>query len=173
MCVIYGVCKVHPNSVRTSLRNQGHLDRRNDPGSAPKVQFNNIIDAYKEINKQRVAKAGHLQLNVMKSTSVSWVYIDVPLDPESEEPRKEDIIQFYNKVFLERMKVYILETKKVKLEQGSRTPILNASNFQSLLTPGGRRRRPGIDNFCALTPLIDSVSKKSRADRTIYQNMPM
>ena len=65
----------------------------------------------------------------MKSTSVQWVYTEVPLDPESENPIKEDIIQFYNKIFLEKMKVYILETKKVKLEQGSRTPILNASNF--------------------------------------------
>ena len=52
----------------------------------------------------------------MKSSSVSWVYIEVSLDPSSENPQKIDIIQFYNKVFLDRMKVYILETKKVKLE---------------------------------------------------------
>ena len=67
--------------------------------------------------------------------------------------------------------MYILETKKVKLEAGSRTPILNASNFQSLLTPGGRRHQPGIDIFCTLTPLIDSVAKKTKADRTIYSNV--
>ena len=94
------------------------------------------------------------------------------MDPSTENPQKIDIIQFYNKVFLDRMKVYILETKKIKLEQGSRTPILNKSNFMALLTPGGRRQQPGIVNFCALTPLVDSVSRKGRAERTIYQNHP-
>ena len=108
----------------------------------------------------------------MKSSSVSWVYIEVLLNPAAENPQKIDIIQFYNKVFLDRMKVYILETKKIKLEQGSKTPILNKSNFMALLTPGGRRQQPGIANFCALTPLVDSVSRKSRTDRTIYQNHP-
>lgn len=53
----------------------------------------------------------------MKSSSVSWVYIEVALDPSSDNPQdKIDIIVFYNKVFLDRMKVYILETKKIKLD---------------------------------------------------------
>lgn len=86
MCVIYGVCKVHPNSVKPAQRSQMQLDRRTAAGDPPKVQFNDIINAYKEINKQRVVKAGHLQLNVMKSTIVSWVYTEVPLDPESQNP---------------------------------------------------------------------------------------
>ena len=84
MCAIYGVCKVHPNSVKISGQRNvstvyGDGKPRLDASNTPR--FNDIIDAYKEINKQRLAKAGCWQLNIMKSSSVSWVYIEVPLDP--------------------------------------------------------------------------------------------
>ena len=49
-----------------------------------------------------------------------------------------DIIYFYNNVFIERMKQYILASKHMPMEQGLRTPQLNKSNFTSLLTPNGR-----------------------------------
>ena len=57
MCAIYGVCKVHPNSIKVSaLKNvqtvygdgKTKIDANNQP------RFNDIIDAYKEINKQRL-----------------------------------------------------------------------------------------------------------------------
>lgn len=54
------------------------------------------------------------------------------------------------------MKDYILETKKMPLEQGTRTPVLNKSNFAALLTPGGRASKPGhIHDLCPMTPLLD------------------
>ena len=84
MCAIYGVCKVHPNSVKISaLRNQPNVygDTKSKLDSNNQPRFNDIIDAYKDINKQRLTKAGCWQLNIMKSSSVSWVYIEVPLDP--------------------------------------------------------------------------------------------
>ena len=56
---------------------------------------------------------------------MSWVFIEVPLNPEDEDVKKIDIIKFYNDVYLEKLKVHILKTKTLTLEQGSRTPILS------------------------------------------------
>lgn len=39
--------------------------------------------------------------------------------------KKVDIIQFYNDVYIEKMKQHLLKTKTLQLEQGSRTPVLN------------------------------------------------
>jgi len=61
------------------------------------------------------------------------------------------------------MKAYIIVTKTLSLEQGARTPVLNRSNFEALLTPGGMNRRSGIKELCPSTPLIEEIeSKKSR-----------
>ena len=67
------------------------------------------------------------------------------------------------------MKAYILQTKHLKLEQGSKTPLLNKSSMDALLTPGGRLQKPGISNFYPMTPLIDASAKgSSRAHQTIF-----
>jgi len=43
------------------------------------------------------------------------------------------------------MKQYILKTKTLQLDAGSKTPVLNQSNFNALLTPGGRPFKPVIN----------------------------
>ena len=101
------------------------------------IKFNDIISAYKEVNKSRLEKTVNWLSLMNKSSSVSWVYIEVAIDPESENPEKVDIIQFYNRIFLNKMKVYILQSKKLPKDQSSKTPILNKSNFELLMTPGG------------------------------------
>ena len=94
----------------------------------------------------------------------------MPLNPEDQDVKKIDIIKFYNDVYLEKLKVHILKTKTLTLEQGSRTPILSQSNFDALLTPGGRIYKPVINHFTKLTPLIDSLSKSKRYSTTTYMN---
>jgi len=68
------------------------------------------------------------------------------------------------------MKTYILQTKTLRLDQGSKTPVLSQSNFEALLTPGGRRFRPVINHFTKLTPLIDSLGKNLRYSQQTYVN---
>jgi hypothetical protein len=54
------------------------------------------------------------------------------------------------------MKDYLIATKSVAMEQGARTPVLNRSNFEALLTPGGRSQKPGvIREMCPMIPLVD------------------
>ena len=75
---------------------------------------------------------------------------------DTEGTRKGDIIKFYNDVYLGRMKEYIIATKNMPMDKGARTPILNRSNFEALLTPGGRAQKLGIiREMCPMTPLID------------------
>lgn len=150
MCAIYGVCKIHAGN--NPLQNRG----------ASSIKFQDIIDSYKEIHKHRLQKSGRMQVNLSQSQSVSWVYVEVPLDPKDENTPKIDIIKFYNDVYLDQMKAHILKTKSLTLEQGSRTPVLNQSNFSALLTPGGRNFKPVINDFTKLTPLIDSVGRDRR-----------
>ena len=134
--------------------------------------FNDVIDAYKEVNRQRNLSLGRTQFGPgPQNTNVSWVFIEVPLKPRPDgSAPTADIIQFYNQVFLERMKAYILETKGMVLDQGSRTPVLNRSNMDALLTPGGRLQKPGIATMCPMTPLIDAVSRGPRLYHTIYSS---
>ena len=89
------------------------------------IKFMDIIDAYKEVHKSHLQKSGRWQVNISQSNSVSWVFVEVPLNPEADNPDKVDIIKFYNDVFLEKMKAHILKTKTLTLEQGSRTPVLS------------------------------------------------
>ena len=70
------------------------------------------------------------------------------------------------------MKSHILKTKSLTLEQGSKTPVLNQSNFDALLTPGGRQFKPVINHFTKLTPLIDSLGKHKRFSAVTYMNRP-
>ena len=70
-------------------------------------------------------KSGRFQVNLSLNNSVSWVFVEVPLDTDSENPRKVDIIKFYNDVYLTKMKAYILKTKTLTLDEGSRTPVLS------------------------------------------------
>lgn len=67
------------------------------------------------------------------------------------------------------MKEYIIATKNMPMDQGARTPILNRSNFEALLTPGGRASKPGIiREMCPMTPLIDQVEKVTKRQMTIF-----
>lgn len=109
-------------------------------------------------------------MNLSQSQSVSWVYVEVPLDPKDEKAPKIDIIKFYNDVYLDKMKAHILKTKSMTLDQGSKTPVLNQSNFSALLTPGGRNFKPVIHQFTKMTPLIDSVGRNRRYISTTYMN---
>jgi hypothetical protein len=88
---------------------------------------------------------------------MSWVLIECQLKDEE----RGDIIGFYNKVFVQKMKDYLLATKSVTMEQGARTPVLNRSNFEALLTPGGRPQKPGmIKEMCPMIPLVDQIDKR-------------
>lgn len=67
------------------------------------------------------------------------------------------------------MKNYIIETKHLTMEQGARTPVLNKSNFETLLTPGGRiQKQRHIKELCPMTPLIDQVEKS----RVVFSQTP-
>lgn len=142
MCSIYGVCRIHQNCLKTQV---------SVPEEKKQVLFNQIIEAYKEINKKKGAP-----FSLIKPSSVSWVFVEVVLDQADPDSPKVDIIQFYNQVYLNRMKAYILQTKQMQLEPGSKTPMLNKSSMEALLTPGGRVK-PGIANLYPMTPLLDAT----------------
>ncbi len=89
--------------------------------------FNDIIEAYQEVNRMSQNYSGQRLQNLSKLTNNSWVYVEVIINTETNQ--KADIISFYNQIFLDRMKAYIIATKSLTLEQGARTPILNKSNF--------------------------------------------
>jgi retinoblastoma-like protein 1 len=89
MCSIYGICRIHPNC----LKQQQQPDGQTEPAKV--VLFNQIIEAYKEINRRKVAPFA-----LIKPKSVSWVFVEVLLDNEVLDSEKVDIIQFYNRVFL-------------------------------------------------------------------------
>ena len=91
---------------------------------------------------------------------MTWILIDVPIDLEKDE--RANIIDFYNKVFLPKMHYNLKALRHVSLEERnigpSLTPVLNKSNLDALLTPGGCPRRPQIRDLCPSTPLIEAVS---------------
>jgi len=66
MCSIYGVCRIHLNC----LKNMANI-----PEDKKQVLFNQIIEAYKEINKKKGAP-----FSLIKPNSVSWVFVEVLLD---------------------------------------------------------------------------------------------
>ena len=80
MCAIYGVCKIHAGSKVIPVMRGQAIGR----SSQQSIKFNDIIDGYKEIHKRRLQKSGRWQINLSQSNSVSWVYIEVPLNPEAE-----------------------------------------------------------------------------------------
>jgi len=96
MCAIYGVCKIHANNRHIPLMQSSTLG-----GEAHNIKFQDIIDSYKEIHKDRLRRSGRWQVNISQNSSVSWVYIEVALNPEHDNPTKVDIIKFYNEVYLE------------------------------------------------------------------------
>lgn len=61
-----------------------------------------------------------------------------------------------------------MTTKTLTLDQGARTPVLNKSNFQALLTPNGHGRKAGILELCPSTPLLDEVENKRMKLSTIF-----
>ena len=164
MCAIYGICKIHAGNKNFHVLSAAVW--RNERKT---IKFQDIIDSYKEIHKRRLQKSGRWQVNLSQSNSVSWVYIEVPLNPEDPNPTCIDIIKFYNDVYLDKMKAHVLKTKTMPLE-GSKTPQLSQSNFDALLTPGGRVYKPIINHFTKLTPLIDSLGKNMRFSDVRYLN---
>jgi len=55
--------------------------------------FNDIIDAYKEVHKIKSLSLGRKQmLNAARTTNVSWVYIEVSLNPLEENVKSVDLI---------------------------------------------------------------------------------
>jgi len=107
MCAIYGVCKIHAGNKNIQISQRGNLSS---------IKFQDIIDSYKEIHKYRLQKSGRSQVNISQSNGVSWVYVEVPLNPEDENTPKIDIIKFYNDVYLDKMKAHILKTKTMTLD---------------------------------------------------------
>ena len=105
------------------------------------------------------------------ATNISWVYVDVLIDPIVGS--KGDIISFYNAVYLEKMKIYILATKNMQLEQGARTPVMTKSNFEALLTPSSRVIKPLIRGLCPLTPLIDQLDSNKKNPKLIFAQAPL
>lgn len=69
MCTIYGVCRVHPGCIN-----------KPNAGLTVLVMFNDIIDAYGEVNRISQNNIGQRLSNLQKSVSVSWVYVEVPID---------------------------------------------------------------------------------------------
>lgn len=62
MCSIYGVCRIYPSCLKLES------DKK-------QVLFNQIIEAYKDINKKKGAP-----FSLIKPNSVSWVFVEVLLD---------------------------------------------------------------------------------------------
>lgn len=58
------------------------------------------------------------------------------------------------------------------LDQGSKTPVLNQSNFDALLTTDRRQFKPVIHHFTKMTPLIDSLGKNKRFNNVAYMHRP-
>lgn len=49
-----------------------------------------------------------------------------------------------------------MATRNMPMDKGTKTPVLNKSNFTSLLTPGGKVAKLGhIQELCPMTPLVD------------------
>ena len=92
MCSIYGICKVQPGCIKLD-ENLNNRSQNTKVG----VMFNDVIDAYKECNKQRNLALGRKQFGVGLQSNVSWVFVEVPLKlrPDGSAPAA-DIIQFYN-----------------------------------------------------------------------------
>ena len=49
-----------------------------------------------------------------KQANITWIYADIIISAENQI--RGDIIVFYNKVFLDRMKIYIMTTKTLTLD---------------------------------------------------------
>lgn len=159
ICTIYGMCRVHP----TAFIQQPGVERDIN------FLFRDITEAYTSANRKSSVPVGN-KFSCFQ-TNVQWVLIEVLVDTVKQT--KGDIIQFYNAVYLDRMKDYIIATKNMHLEQGARTPILNKSNFAALLTPGGRSSKPGIQEFVPMTPLIDEIESKRNSQQMIFSHTPV
>lgn len=86
----------------------------------------------------------------------NYVLLEVEIHPGGHPHETKDIIYFYNKVFVLRMKDYLIASKYMPMEQGARTPVLNKSNFEALLTPGGKTKpQKLINELLPMTPLVD------------------
>lgn len=137
MSAIYGVCRIHPKLL--ARVNEGSDSGMEDRAGIV-IRFNDIIEAYREMtSKQKCGITSNLPGSA-GLRNMTWVLIDVPIDVEKGV--NANIIDFYNKVFLPRMAESLKASRTVSFEQGSQTPVINRSNLETLLTPGGCDRRP-------------------------------
>lgn len=144
ICTVYGTCKVHFSQSFLPQHDQNGQLMRRDPGNL----FKDINDAYGVVTRNNSQIKNRLLGPIQ---NYNYILMEVTVNNESK-----DIIAFYNMVFIERMKEYILASRNMPMEQGPRTPVLNKSNFSALLTPGGREpRQKIIDEFIPMTPLVD------------------
>jgi len=133
MCAIYGVCR-----ISHKLLPQIHED--NETPNHIGIKFNTIIEAYREMTcKQKSGGINTLMPSGGAHRNMTWILIDVPIDVEKDE--RANIIDFYNKVFLPKMHYNLKALRHVSLEERNigpcLTPVLNKSNLDALLTPGG------------------------------------
>lgn len=162
MCAIYGVCKIHQGSKEMQVMEMGaSFDSQG-------LKFQHIINAYKELHRRRLEKAGNLHANV--SQGIQWIYLEVNLSPLELSQAKVDIIQFYNDVYLDKMKTFIMKTKSQIVSNDSNKAL--SHSFESLLGPAACDQQPVISHFTKLTPLAGSVRKNYRYCNTVYQNNP-
>ena len=85
MCAIYGVCKIYPNCQVADPEDD-------EPRQPQSIKFLDIINSYKDVNKARLKRTVNWLSHMNKSSSVTWVFREVLLNPEEEEPVYVDII---------------------------------------------------------------------------------
>lgn len=161
ICTIYGTCKVHFREAFRELKDQNGDTIARDPNCL----FKEINDAYGFVTRSQSQIKNRLLGPIQNH---NYILMEVNLSHGSE-PR--DIIYFYNSVFIERMKDYILASRHMPMEQGPRTPVLNKSNFTSLLTPGGKTpKQKLVEELIPMTPLVDQVEVETRQglNKTIF-----
>lgn len=93
LCVIYGVCRLHPKLVAEQCPPE-------EAAQFTGLKFNTIIEAYRDMtSKQKVGINNLMPGGALRN--MTWVLVDVPID--LEKGINANIIDFYNKCFLPRM----------------------------------------------------------------------
>jgi hypothetical protein len=93
LCVIYGVCRLHPKLFVDQYPQE-------EAAQFTGLKFNTIIEAYRDMtSKQKVGINNLMPGGALRN--MTWVLVDVPID--LEKGVNANIIDFYNKCFLPRM----------------------------------------------------------------------
>jgi len=126
------------------------------------ITFNTIINKYAYLFQSK--------------EYVSKIYTQCVISQDSGET--QDIISFYNQVYLKQMKQYIIlykgQAKKASVQLQQITPAMKAQtpgvfnkDLPAVLTPNGTK--PYIKAFCPQTPLLENYPSKHLSMRTIFQ----